>query len=284
MLIKTPHHTLDINARVHIMGILNVTPDSFSDGGRLHSEKDVLDQAETMVKEGADILDIGGESTRPHADAVAEDDEIQRVIPAITAIRKHFTTPISIDTTKAEVARQALEAGADIINDTSAFQHDPEMIDVALKSDAPVIIMHMQGTPRTMQVNPSYDDVIGEIRTYLAERIEWAERKGLSRKKIIVDPGIGFGKTVGHNLTILKNLSEFSSLGCPVLVGHSRKAFIGTLLDIKDPSSRDDATSVLSALCVQSGVSILRVHDVGKTIQAVKLAKAVINGQLTIDN
>lgn len=284
MLIKTPHHTLDLNARVHVMGILNVTPDSFSDGGKLNSEQDVLNQAETMVKDGADILDIGGESTRPFAEAIAVDEEINRVIPAITAIRKHFTTPISIDTTKAEVARQALEAGADIINDISAFHHDSEIINVALKSDAPVIIMHMQGTPRTMQVNPSYDDVIGEIRTYLTERIEWAERKGLSRKKIIVDPGIGFGKTIGHNLTILKNLSEFSSLGCPVLVGHSRKAFIGALLDIKDPSSRDDATSVLSALCVQSGVSILRVHDVGKTVQAVKLTEAMMNEQLTVDS
>jgi dihydropteroate synthase len=284
MIITTLHHTLDLNARVHVMGILNVTPDSFSDGGRLNSEQDILNQAETMVKDGADILDIGGESTRPFAEAVAVDEEINRVIPAITAIRKHFTTPISIDTTKAEVARQALEAGADIINDISAFHHDSEIIDVALKFDAPVIIMHMQGTPRTMQVNPSYDDVIGEIRTYLAERLKWAERKGLSRKKIIVDPGIGFGKTIGHNLTILKNLSEFSSLGCPILVGHSRKAFIGALLDIKDPSSRDNATSVLSALCVQSGVSILRVHDVGKTVQAVQLTEAMMNGQLTIDN
>ena len=278
MLIKTPHHTLDLNARVHVMGILNITPDSFSDGGRLNSEQDILNQAETMVNDGADILDIGGESTRPFAEAVAVDEEINRVIPAITAIRKHFTTPISIDTTKSEVARQALEAGADIINDISAFHHDSNIIDVALESDVPVIIMHMQGTPRTMQVNPSYDDVIGEIRTFLAERIEWAERKGLSRKKIIVDPGIGFGKTIGHNLTILKNLSEFSSLGCPVLVGHSRKAFIGALLDIKDPSSRDGATSVLSALCVQSGVSILRVHDVGKTVQAVKLTEAMMKG------
>ena len=276
MLIKTPSHTLDLSTRVHVMGILNVTPDSFSDGGNLCSEKDLLSQAEKMVSEGADILDIGGESTRPYAEAVDQDEELQRVIPAISAIKKNFSTPISIDTAKAEVARQALSAGADIINDISAFQNDAEMIHVAVASGAPVIIMHMQGTPRTMQVNPSYDDVIGEIRDHLAERIQWAEEKGLPRKKIIVDPGIGFGKTVGHNLTIIKNLSAFSSLDCPILVGHSRKAFIGALLDIKDPSSRDDATSVLSALCVKSGVSILRVHDVGKTVQAVKLAEALM--------
>ncbi|MBC8318264.1 MAG: dihydropteroate synthase [Desulfobulbaceae bacterium] len=281
MLIKTPHTTLDLNSRVHVMGILNVTPDSFSDGGRLTSQTDLLNQAETMIQDGADILDIGGESSRPFAEEVATEEELHRVIPAITAIRKRFSTPISIDTTKAEVARQALEAGADIINDISAFQSDPGIVDIALQYDVPVIIMHMQGTPRTMQVNPSYDDVIGEIRSALAERIDWAEERGLSRNKIIVDPGIGFGKTIGHNLTILKNLSQFSQLGCPILVGHSRKAFIGSLLDIKDPTSRDDATSVLSALCVQSGVSILRVHDVGKTIQAVKLAEAVLKA---VDN
>lgn len=279
MIIKTLHHTLDLNSRVHVMGILNVTPDSFSDGGQLTTEKILLNQVEAMVNHGADILDIGGESTRPYAEAVVEGEELNRVIPAITAIRKHFTTPISIDTSKAEVARQALEAGADIINDITAFQSDPDMIKIALQHDAPVIIMHMQGTPRTMQVNPSYDDVIGDIKSILAERIQWAENQGLSRTKIIIDPGIGFGKTVGHNLTILKNLSEFSDLNCPILVGHSRKAFIGALLDIKDPSARDDATSVLSALCVQNGASILRVHDVAKTVHAVKMAEAFITGQ-----
>jgi len=279
MIITTPHHTLDLSKRVHVMGILNVTPDSFSDGGRLVTEKDLLKQVESMVNQGADILDIGGESTRPYAEAVEEKEELRRVLPAISAIRKYFTTPISIDTAKAEVARQALEAGANIINDITAFQSDPDMIQVALKHDVPVIIMHMQGTPRTMQVNPSYDDVIGDIKSMLAARIDWAEDQGFSRKKIIIDPGIGFGKTVGHNLTILKHLSEFSALNCPILVGHSRKAFIGALLDIKDPSARDDATSVLSALCVQNGASILRVHDVAKTVHAVRMAEAFIAGQ-----
>jgi len=276
MKIITPHHQLDLASGTHVMGILNLTPDSFSDGGELHSDKDLLNQAEKMVASGADILDIGGESTRPMAPEVELSEELKRVIPAIEAIRHHFTIPISIDTTKAEVASQALGAGADIINDISAMVNDPAMIKVAVKHQVPVIIMHMQGTPRTMQVNPSYNDVVDDICNILAARIDWIISHGLNQDRIIIDPGIGFGKTLDHNLTILANIDKFSKLQCPVLIGHSRKSFIGTMLDIKDPPRRDEATAVISALCAQAGAAIVRVHDVDKTVKAVKLTERIM--------
>ncbi len=257
------------------MGIVNVTPDSFSDGGQVDSAETLLAQVEKMVEDGADIIDIGGESTRPFAQAVSLEEELHRVISAIKAIRKHFPIPISIDTTKAEVARRALESGADIINDVSALAHDPDMITVATSHNVPVIIMHMLGTPKNMQNNPTYDDVVSDISSSLAQRIAWAEANGLSRDKIIIDPGIGFGKTIDHNLTILNNLAHFSSLGCPVLVGHSRKAFIGTILSEENPKQRDEATAIISALCAIQGAAFLRVHDVKRTVQAVKIALSI---------
>ncbi|MCB2184131.1 MAG: dihydropteroate synthase [Desulfobulbaceae bacterium] len=269
--------SMDFTDHVHVMGILNVTPDSFSDGGMFNREDAFLTQVEQMVAAGVDILDIGGESTRPFAEAVSLQDELDRVLPAIQSIRKRYQTPISIDTTKAEVARQAIRAGADIINDISGLKQDAEMVSVAVEYDVPVIIMHMQGTPRDMQVNPTYDDVIVDICSGLSERIDWAEQHGLSRKKIIIDPGIGFGKTVAHNLTIIKNLEKFSSLGCPILMGHSRKSFIGKILALDNPQERDEATAVISALCACKGASILRVHDVIRTVQAVKIVEAIEN-------
>jgi dihydropteroate synthase len=262
--------------RVRVMGILNVTPDSFSDGGRLLTEDALIDQAAAMVTAGVDIFDIGGESSRPFSDPVSVDDELARVIPAIEAVRKRFAQPISIDTTKAVVARAALDAGAEIINDISAFRFDPGMVSLAAETDVPIIFMHMLGTPKDMQKDPSYNDVIGEIKAFFDERLGFLDAHGIGRDRVILDPGIGFGKTLDHNLTILKHLHRFTTLGCPLLVGHSRKAFIGMVLD-RQVADRDVATAAVSALCVEKGVAILRVHDVDKTVQAVRMAEAVLN-------
>jgi dihydropteroate synthase len=267
---------LEFGSKVLVMGILNVTPDSFSDGGRFIDESSIVTQIDTMVEAGADIIDVGGESTRPFAKPVTVAEELARVLPAIRSIRLRSTIPISIDTTKSEVARKALAEGADIINDISALRFDPEMISLVRETEVPVIIMHMQGTPSDMQVDPHYDDVVSEIKDFFRERLAWAEENGVSWKRFIIDPGIGFGKTVDHNLTILKRAAEFTHLGCPVLIGHSRKSFIGKLLGL-EVEARDVATAAVSALCAQKGVSILRVHDVAKTVQAVRLAEA-ING------
>lgn len=260
------------------MGIINVTPDSFSDGGKFTTEEHILSQINTMVNAGADIIDVGGESTRPFAEAVTVDEELRRIIPAIKTIRQHHTIPISIDTTKAEVARQAIESGADIINDISALRFDPQMVDVVRQFNTPVIIMHMKGTPSDMQINPEYDDIMTETVAFLQERIDWATAQGIQHDKIIIDPGIGFGKTVAHNLTIVKHLSDLKKLNCPILVGHSRKSFIGKILDL-EIDERDTASATLSAICIMNGASIVRVHDVKKTIQAVRIAEAMTNSQ-----
>lgn len=262
--------------RVLVMGILNTTPDSFSDGGQFVSKEQIDKRIDDMVAAGADIIDVGGESTRPFASPVSVDEELKRTIPAIQAIRRHYSLPVSVDTTKSEVARQALEAGADIINDVSALKFDPQMISVAINAKCPVIIMHMQGAPRTMQVNPLYNNVVDDIRSFLAERLNWAEQQGLFRNMIIIDPGIGFGKTTTHNLSLLKHLRAFTTMGCPLLVGHSRKAFIGKTLNLPDTGDRDLATAAISSLCVMQGASILRVHDVQKTVQAVRIAEAIL--------
>ena len=275
MSIATRNHTLDFRRGPLIMGIVNVTPDSFSDGGELTNDTALLRQVETMVSQGADILDVGGESSRPFAEPVELAEELRRVIPAITLIRRHFTLPISVDTTKAEVARQALKAGADIINDISALRFDPEMLPLAVATNTPVIIMHMQGTPGTMQQAPHYDNVVTDIYQELSSWIERAEAQGLGRDKIIIDPGIGFGKTLEHNLTLLNHLDQFNGLGCPLLLGHSRKKFIGLLLDQDDPRQRDHGTAVISALAARHHVAILRVHNVGLTRDALTLARAI---------
>lgn len=203
-------------APIRIMGILNTTPDSFSDGGQHFCAQAALQQAEVMIAAGADIIDIGGESTRPYAEPVSSEEELRRVIPVIQGIRKNHKTPISIDTTKAVVAREALAAGVDIINDISALRKDQEMLALVKTTTVPVIIMHMQGTPDTMQINPHYDNVIEEILEFFRERISWVEKNGVNRNRLIIDPGIGFGKTREHNLTILKNLDRFSHFGMPV--------------------------------------------------------------------
>jgi len=265
---------LEFGSKVLVMGILNVTPDSFSDGGRFFSNSNIAAQIDTMVETGADIIDVGGESTRPFAEPVSIEDELARVLPAIRLIRQRYPIPISIDTTKAEVARKALDEGVNIINDISALRFDPNMITLVRESEVPVIIMHMQGTPSDMQVDPHYDDVVVEIKDFFKERIAWAAEKGVPGNRLIIDPGIGFGKTVEHNLSILKRVPEFSELECPVLIGHSRKAFIGKLLNT-GVDERDVATAAISALCAMKGVSILRVHDVEKTVEAVRIAEAI---------
>ncbi len=257
-----------------VMGILNVTPDSFSDGGQFDSEASACLQAEAFVASGADIIDIGGESTRPFAEPVSESDEIQRVIPAIQAIRQKFSIPISIDTSKAEVARLALEAGADIINDISALRKDPQMVSLVQETDVPLIIMHMKGTPGDMQVNPEYDNVIQEICDFFEERLDWMEQKGINRKRITLDPGIGFGKKLAHNLSILKHLAEFKKFGCPVLLGHSRKRFIEDICGLA-VEARDLPTAVVSALACSTDVDIIRVHDVVSTRIALQMAAAI---------
>ena len=276
-MIPPPQHQINLNSpagHVQVMGILNVTPDSFSDGNRFVSESAILAQVRKMVADGADIIDIGGESSRPFAKPVALGEETARVLPTIKAIRKEFSVRISIDTTKAAVARQALEAGADMINDISALRFDPEMIELLRETESPVVLMHMQGTPGDMQKTPKYDDVVAEITDFLRERIEWAQSLGIKKSKIIVDPGIGFGKTLAHNLSILKHLDRFKALGCPVLLGHSRKAFIGKILD-REVEDRDTATAIVSALSCLKKVDIIRVHDVDKTVQAIKMAAAI---------
>ncbi|MDD3813004.1 MAG: dihydropteroate synthase [Desulfocapsaceae bacterium] len=261
-------------AAVRIMGIINVTPDSFSDGGCYQDEVSVVAQADALVAAGADLLDVGGESTRPFAQPVSEIEELRRVIPAIQAIRRRYSLPISIDTRKAEVARQALMAGADMINDVSALRHDPAMIDLLRTTEVPVVIMHMQGTPGDMQVEPVYQDVVGEILDFFRERLDWLQGQGIDLRRIVLDPGIGFGKTLVHNLLILKNLSVFSTLGQPILLGHSRKRFLGEITN-RQVEERDLATAVVSALAVAQGVSIVRVHDVASTRQAIQIAEAI---------
>ena len=257
-----------------VMGIVNVTPDSFSDGGQFDSEASACSQAEALVVSGADIIDIGGESTRPFADPVSEKDELQRVIPAIQAIRNTFSIPISIDTTKAEVARQALAAGANIINDISALQKDPAMIDLVKETSVPVIIMHMQGTPGDMQRKPQYKDVVQDIIVFFKERLQWLEKQGVDLERITLDPGIGFGKTLAHNLSILKNLDKLTTLGRPILLGHSRKRFIEEITGLP-VEERDLPTAVISALAAQSGIDIIRVHDVASTRTALQVAEAI---------
>lgn len=264
------------SAQPKIMGILNVTPDSFSDGGRYRTEERLQARIEELLADGADIIDVGGESTRPGSEAVSEEEELGRVLPAITAIRKVSAIPISVDTTKAEVARQALAAGADIINDISGLEADAAMPAVVRKASAQVVIMHMQGQPRSMQEAPHYEDVVAEVNAYLAERIAFLEEQGLERIQIIVDPGLGFGKTLEHNLTLLRHLESLRQHGCPVLIGHSRKTFLGEILQIEKPADRDLATAVVSAFCARHHMDILRVHNVAATRQALQV-QAILN-------
>ncbi len=261
--------------QTRIMGILNVTPDSFSDGGCWQTEEALEARIEQLLAEGADMIDVGGASSRPFSRPVPVEEELARVLPAIRKIRAlSASVPISVDTTRALVARESLAAGADIINDISALSDDPEMIAVCRQYEGPVIIMHMQGQPGVMQVNPVYRDVVEEINVFLGERIAWMEERGVERGRIVVDPGLGFGKNLSHNLEILRNLESFKRHGCPLLIGHSRKAFLGEILDLP-VESRDYPTAMVSAFCARQGTDILRVHNVRASRQALTLSSCL---------
>ncbi|WP_240194976.1 dihydropteroate synthase [Desulfobulbus rhabdoformis] len=257
-----------------IMGILNVTPDSFSDGGKYINEATLEKRIKQLIREGADIIDVGGESTRPFAEPVDAEEELKRVVPAIRKIRSMSELPVSIDTTKAVVAREAIAAGATMINDISALRYDTDMIEVAKSFNGEVIIMHMQGTPEDMQVNPEYTDVVAEINDFFQERIDWMEGQGIDRARIILDPGIGFGKSLEHNLTILRNVSAFKGHGCQLLIGHSRKSFFGELLEIP-VGERDWPTGIVSAYVERTGADVVRVHSVGETGKSLQLVRAL---------
>ncbi|MCU0605304.1 MAG: dihydropteroate synthase [Desulfobacterales bacterium] len=277
-------HRLELGRRTCVMGVVNVTPDSFSDGGRFLDSRAAIDQGLRLAAAGADIIDVGGESTRPFSEPVPADEEIQRVVPVIAALAKTIRIPISIDTTKAAVARRALEAGAAMINDITALRSDPGLGPLAAESGVPVVLMHMQGEPRTMQVAPRYDDLVAEIRLFLQQAADAAEERGVPRARLIVDPGIGFGKTAEHNLELIRRLPEFAGLGLPLLVGPSRKAFIRRLVkpegdqDISpDHPAVETGTQAAVAAAILKGAHIVRVHDVANTLATVKVADAIMN-------
>jgi len=266
---------IDFSSRTYIMGIVNVTPDSFADAGRFFDPKKTVAHALTMAEDGVDIIDIGGESTRPGAQPVDEKEELRRVIPVIKRVVKEVNVIVSIDTTKAHVAEAALSEGAQMVNDVSALRFDPDLAALVALKNVPVVLMHMRGTPQTMQKNVHYRDLISEITRFLRERIAFAVQCGIDRKKIIIDPGIGFGKSVARdNFTILRNLEEFKSLGRPLLIGPSRKAFLGHLLNLP-AADRDEATAGAVAVAIMNGAHIVRVHDVKKMQRVVKVVDTI---------
>lgn len=275
MIIQFKSKNLDLSSRTHIMGILNITPDSFSDGGRFFKFNDAVRRGMKMAEEGADIIDIGGESTRPGSDPVTLEEELSRVIPVIESLAKRTDIPISIDTYKANVAKQALDAGAQMINDISALRYDPAMRKIAAQYNVPVVLMHIQGTPKNMQQNPSYEDVIGEIAGYLKESIQIAMEVGIEKEKIIIDPGIGFGKRLEDNLNILKNLKKFSILNCPILIGCSRKFFIGKILNLPADERLEGSLAAL-AVAVMNGANLVRVHDVKESKRVLEVVDAIL--------
>ncbi len=260
--------------RTKIMGILNVTPDSFSDGGKYFDADHAVRHAQEMVSSGADIIDIGGESSRPGSEAISASEELRRVLPVVKAVKNVLDIPISVDTRKSEVAREVLSAGADYINDITALRGEAAMAGVIAEFNAGVVLMHMRGEPRHMQEDPEYGDVIAEIIAYLRESIDIAECAGISPDKIVVDPGIGFGKTLEHNLLILRELPRLRSLDKPLLVGSSRKSFIGEITG-KKPDARIFGTAASVAVCALSGVDIVRVHDVDEMMDVIKVIDAI---------
>jgi dihydropteroate synthase len=257
-----------------IMGVLNCTPDSFSDGGAYPTKTDAVDRARAMIDEGADMIDVGGESTRPGSEPVAEAEQIRRTVPVIAGIRRVWDGPISIDTTRAAVAREAIAAGATWINDISALRDDPQMIAAATETGAGMILMHMKGVPRTMQKAPIYDDVVAEVSSFLKDRASWVEAQGVPKERIVFDPGIGFGKTIAHNLTLLANLTRLIATGYPVLIGASRKSFIGRITgtDVDDRLEGSLAAAIWASL---QGARIIRVHDVQATRRALNVIGAI---------
>ncbi|MEX0989870.1 MAG: dihydropteroate synthase [Actinomycetota bacterium] len=271
-------HVLGLGERTLVMGILNVTPDSFSDGGRFLDAEPAVEHAVRLAREGADIVDVGGESTRPGADEVPVDEELRRVVPVIERLVGELPElVVSVDTRKAEVARAAISAGASIVNDVAAGR-DPAMLSSVAGSDAGYVAMHMLGEPGTMQRDPHYDDIVEQVRGFLANRVADAETAGIDRERVCVDPGIGFGKTLEHNLVLMRDLDRIVDLGLPVLVGASRKRFIGMLTGVEDPSDRLEGTAAAVAWAVGAGAHIVRVHDVGRIVRVVRVVDAIRAG------
>ena len=265
----------DIGRRTLVMGILNATPDSFSDGGQFTNTKQAIEHALFMIDNGADIIDIGGESTRPGADPVPLEAELERVIPIIESLSKTTDVCISIDTYKSAVAKHALKAGADIVNDISSLS-DPDMASVVAKAKVPVILMHIKGNPKDMQVAPYYDSLIDEIKSFLEAKIHLAIDSGIAADRIIIDPGIGFGKTIQHNLEIIRKLCEFKSLEKPILIGTSRKSFIGKILKIDSLTDRVEGTSATVAISIANGADIIRIHDVKEMARVARMTDAIV--------
>jgi dihydropteroate synthase len=265
-----------LGPKTWIMGVLNVTPDSFSDGGQYSDKNKAIERGLRLIEEGSDIIDIGGESTRPGSEPIPAEEETGRVIPVIEALREKTEILISVDTTKSKVAQAALNAGADIINDISSLRFDPRMAPLAAERDVPVILMHMKGMPKTMQVDPYYEDVLREVKSFLEERINEAQAAGIKRERIIIDPGIGFGKRLEDNLALINKLHILGELDRPILVGTSRKSFIGNILDLP-PQERLEGTIASSILSMAHGAHILRVHDVAAIKRAVLVAEAIMN-------
>ena len=274
--LKLHDRDLELGHRTLIMGILNVTPDSFSDGGAFFDHARAVAQAMRMSEEGADIIDIGGESTRPGAESVPLDEEIRRVVPLVKILSREVPVPISVDTYKSEVAARSLDAGAHIINDISGLRFDPAMAGLVARYKTPVVVMHIKGTPKDMQKDPTYADLIGEIREYLEEGVRNAEHAGLKRDQVMVDVGIGFGKTLSHNLELIRRLDEFHSMGSPMLIGPSRKSFIGKILDLP-VQERLEGTVAAVTMAISRGVHIVRVHDCAPIKRVVQVADAIMD-------
>ncbi len=270
---------LPLGERTLVMGIVNVTPDSFSDGGMFEDADAAVSHGLRLLEEGADVLDVGGESTRPGSDPVSEDEERGRVLPVIEGLRRGAPEALlSVDTRKAAVASEALAAGADVVNDIGAGT-DPDMFDVVASAGAAMVLMHMQGEPATMQADPHYDDVVAEVRGFLAGRIEAAVAAGIGRDHLCIDPGIGFGKHLEHNLALLRSIGSFRELGVPVLAGVSRKRFIGELSGSDDPADRLEGSVAGAVWCASQGVELVRVHDVGPTVRALRVVDAIAREQ-----
>jgi dihydropteroate synthase len=275
MKLACANFSLDFSQRTYIMGILNVTPDSFSDGGRFFDPASAIDRGIQMAEDGADIIDIGGESTRPGAEPLAIEEELRRTIPIIEKLSKEINIPISIDTYKSEVARRAINAGASMVNDISGLRFDPGLPKVISEYKVPVVIMHIKGTPKDMQKNPIYEALIPEIIDYFRESVRSATERGIPEDKIIIDPGIGFGKTFEHNLDIIHHLDEITLLEKPVLIGPSRKAFIGKILGEVPPVERLEGTAAAVAISIMKGANIVRVHDVKEMAKVARVADAI---------
>lgn len=274
--VQAGDYLLQFNRRTLVMGILNVTPDSFSDGGKYINRDDAISHGIKLAAEGSDIIDIGGESTRPGAEPLSLEDELNRVIPVIKELAKEVRIPISIDTYKSEVAREALDAGASIINDISGLKSDDKMAGIAAEYDVPVVVMHIKGTPRDMQINPHYENMMSEVRNSLAESVNIALNAGVDKNKIIVDPGIGFGKDLMDNFSLIKNLDYFKSLGHFILIGPSRKSFLWKTLDVS-PDETIEATAAAVTACIMAGADIVRIHDVKEVMKAVKVADLIVS-------